>query len=173
MVVSTSLPLTASRILSLGGLVLTISVAALLFAIAAILALAWPAVLTEALEQGLETDVRGLQPWLSLVVAGGGLILALAAAVFRHLLALLDSARADPFTAASSVRLRRIGWLILAMQPIGLFVGWIGKMLPPEHNYGTGFGFSFTRLLAAFLAFVLSELFERARAMRDELEGTV
>jgi hypothetical protein len=168
-----SLPLTASRILSLGGLILTVTAAILLFTIAAILALAWPTVISEALEKGFEAKALGLQPWLSMILAGGGLILALAAAVFKRLIALLGSVATDPFTTSNSLRLRQIGWLILAMQPVGFLVGWIGKHLPPEHDYGDGFGVSFTSLLAALLSFVLAELFERGRVMRDDLEGTV
>jgi hypothetical protein len=168
-----SLPLAASRILSLGGLILTVAAAALLFTVAAVLALAWPTVISEALEKGFEAKTLGLQPWLSLILAGGGLILALAAAVFERLLALLDTVATDPFTAPNTLRLRQIGWLILAMQPVGFLVGWIGTHLPPDHDYGDGFGISVTSLLAALLSFVLAELFERGRAMRDDLEGTV
>ena len=138
-----------------------------------ILALAWPTVISEALEKGLEAKTLGLQPWLSMVLAGGGLILALAAAVCKRLLALLGTVATDPFTASNTRRLRQIGWLILAMQPVGFFVGWVGTHLPPDHDYGDGFGVSFTSLLAALLSFVLAELFERGRAMRDDLEGTV
>ena len=147
--------------------------AALLFTVAAVLALAWPTVISEALEKGFEAKTLGLQPWLSLILAGGGLILALAAAVFERLLALLDTVATDPFTAPNTLRLRQIGWLILAMQPVGFLVGWIGTHLPPDHDYGDGFGISVTSLLAALLSFVLAELFERGRAMRDDLEGTV
>jgi hypothetical protein len=168
-----SFPLAASRVIAVLGLVLCNIVAIILFIGAGILLFVWPAVLAEALGQGLEAKVHGLQPWTSMILAGAGLIVALAGGVFKRLVKLLESVSGDPFTATNSLHLRQIGWLMIAMQPLGFMVGQLGDRLPAEHNVAAGFDFSVTSLLAALLAFVLAELFERARAMRDELEGTV
>ena len=51
--------------------------------------------------------------------------------------------------------------------------GWIGTRLPPNHNITVDFDLSLSGLFAAFLAFVVAQLFEQARAMREELDGTV
>ena len=51
--------------------------------------------------------------------------------------------------------------------------GLAGHAIANRTDIGSGFEFSFTGLLAALLAFVLAEVFEQARRLRDDLEGTV
>lgn len=168
------IPLAVSRLLVTAGFAICASIAVLLFILAGALAVAWPAVVTEALARGLQSKIVDIQPWASLLLATAGVMLALAARLFRRLRIVLDSiSDGDPFTADNSRRLRHIGWLILVMQLLGAIAGWFGNRLPEATALGDGFSFSFSGLLAALLAFVVAQLFEQARCMRDELEGTV
>lgn len=168
------LPLAISRLLVRLGHILTASLTVLLFILAAALALAWPQVMAKALEADMGMKVADVQPWLSLVLFGAGTILALAARMFGRLGTILDSVvEGDPFTRDNSRRLRHIGWVMIAMQIVGMVTGWLGSRLPEHSDLSTGFEFSFSGFLAALLAFVVAQLFEQARAMRDELEGTV
>lgn len=166
--------LATSRIICVAGMSISILVAVALGLTAIALALGWPQVLVEAAEKGMTARIAGLQPWLSLVLVGATTILALTAAVFRDLLAVLDGvSHGDPFTADSSLRLRRIGWIILGIQGAGFLTGLAGHAIARHTDIGASFEFSFTGLLAALLAFVLAEVFEQARHLRDDLEGTV
>lgn len=167
-------PIKASRIIVIAGAILCAAIAITLFLVAATLALAWPAVVAQVIANGLETRLADVQPWASLVLATAALLVALAARMFHRLKLILDSVAAgDPFTADNSRRLRHIGWLIILMQLLGWLTNWFGNRLPPSADMGEGFGFSFTGLLAALLAFVVAQLFEQARDYRDDLEGTV
>lgn len=168
------LPLAASRLLVRIGHILTASLAVLILVLAAILALAWPQLAAKALEADMSVKVADVQPWLSLVLFGAATILALAARMFGRLRTILDSVvEGDPFTHDNSRRLRHIGWVMIAMQIVGMLTGWLGSQLPEQTDLSTGFEFSFSGFLAALLAFVVAQLFEQARAMRDELEGTI
>lgn len=168
------LPLAISRFLVRAGHILTAILAVFILVLAAILALAWPQVAAKALEADMSLKVADVQPWLSLVLIGAAAILALAARMFGRLTTILNSVvEGDPFTRDNSRRLRHIGWLMIAMQIVGLVTGWIGSRLPDHSDLSTGFEFSFSGFLAALLAFVVAQLFEQARSMRDDLEGTV
>ncbi|PZU46045.1 MAG: hypothetical protein DI568_12510 [Sphingomonas sp.] len=168
------LPLAVSQFLATGGRILCTVIAILLLVVAVLLAVAWPAVMAETIEQGMKLKVEDVQPWASLVLFGAAVMLAMAARMFHRLTMILKSVSGgDPFTVDNSRRLRHIGWLMIGMQIVGLLVGWIGTRLPPNHNIAADFDLSFSGLLAAFLAFVVAQLFEQARAMREELDGTV
>lgn len=171
---ASSLPLTASRIIVVAGLVLSVAVAVLLFIVAATLAIAWPRVVAEAVAKGMQVKVQDLQPWASLVLLGAGVILALTARVMQQLLSILKSVSSgEPFVAENTRRLRSIGWLMIVLQGAGLITGWATRMLPGDEVDIQGFTVNFSGVLAALLAFVLAEVFEKARRMRDDLEGTV
>lgn len=171
---ASSFPLSASRLIILGGYIFCAAIAVLLFILAGALAVAWPRVIAEAVARGLETKVQDLQPWVSLVLLGAGVILAVTADVMKQLLDILKSVSAgDPFIARNTTRLRRIGWLMAGLQLLGLFTGWAAMMLPEKAGQIDGFNLNFSGVLAALLAFVLAEVFEQARRLRDDLEGTI
>lgn len=168
------LPLAASRFLAGAAFVLTAGMAGFFLILTILLATGRPAVVTEAVGLAMKMDIPGLQPWISIVLSGAAIMLALAARLFQRLSQILLSVAAgDAFTVDNSRRLRSIGWLMILMQVAGLLTGLAGERLPPAQNIGDGFDLSFSGLLAAFLAFVVAQLFEQARAMRDDLEGTV
>lgn len=167
------LPLAASRFLVTAGRILTTTLAVLLLVIAVALAFAWPQVVAEVADHA-GTNLQGMQPGVSLVLVSAAIMLALAARMFQRLGWILNSvSEGDPFTVDNSRRLRHIGWLMIAMQIMGLLTSLAGRMLPAEHNISAGFDLSFSGLLAAFLAFVVAQLFEQARSFREDLEGTV
>ncbi len=168
------LPLAASRFLVKVGYVFCVVLAIVLLVVGFLLAVAWPAVLSEAISRGLESKLEDLQPWTSLVLFSASVLLAMSARILGRLSIILDTVSyGDPFTADNSRRLRHIGWLMIGMQFVAFFTGLAGKGLPKEHDFAAGFEFSFNGLLAALLAFVVAQLFERARAMREDLEGTI
>lgn len=168
------LPLAVSRLLCRGGHLLSALLAILILVIAVLLTIAWPQVAAQALEADMKMKVADAQPWLSLVLLGAATILFLAARMFNRLTTILNSVvEGDPFTHDNSRRLRHIGWLMIAMQIVGMVTGWLGDRLPEQTDLSTGFEFSVSGFLAALLAFVVAQLFEQARAMRDDLEGTV
>ncbi|TPE63625.1 DUF2975 domain-containing protein [Sandaracinobacter neustonicus] len=168
------IPLAASRFLASAGRIICTVVAILLLIIAATLAVAWPAVIAEAVEKGMELKVADIQPWASLALLGAAVMLAMGARMFQRLGWILNSvSQGDPFTVDNSRRLRHIGWLMIGIQIVGMVTGWIGTRLPPNHNITVDFDLSLSGLFAAFLAFVVAQLFEQARAMREELDGTV
>lgn len=168
------LPLAASRFLVSVAFWLAAVFAVFCLFLTVLLAAAWPQVIANVIDKAMEMKIADVQPWISLVMLGASAMLALAARLFHRLSMILGSVSGgDPFTVDNSRRLRHIGWLMIAMQLVGLLTGIAGNQLPAGHNYGDGFSLSFSGMLAAFLAFVIAQLFEQARAMRDELEGTV
>ncbi len=171
---ATSFPLSASRVIILAGFIFCTVVAVLLFVLAGTLAVAWPQIFAEAVAKGLEVKVQDLQPWVSLTLLGAGVILALTAHVMKQLLDILKSVSGgDPFIARNTARLRLIGWLMIALQVAGLLTGGAAMMVPEKVGQIDGFNLNFSGILAALLAFVLAEVFEKARQLRDDLEGTV
>lgn len=168
------LPLAASRFLVNVGRVLTTLLATILFVLAILLAFAWPQLLWNAIESGTEFRVADSQPWISIVLFGAGIMVGLAARMFNRLSMILASVGSgDPFTIDNSRRLRHIGWLMIFMQIASWLTSVAGQQLPPDQNISADFDVSFSGLLAAFLAFVVAQLFEQARGYRDDLEGTV
>lgn len=102
-------------------------------------------------------------------VAGGLVNCVLLLPLLTQLLRLVDSARqGDPFVPENGVRLRRIGWLLLAVNVVTNVTISIaltkGVMLPPV---------SFVALLTVLMIFVLARIFETGSAMRAELKETV
>jgi hypothetical protein len=168
------LPLAASRFLTTAAFWLTAAMAVFFLLLSIALTIAWPQVMLKAVDEAMDIKIADLQPWISLVMLGASTVLALAARLFHRLSLILGSvSQGDPFTVDNSRRLRHIGWLMIFMQVVGLLTGLAGNQLPAAHNYGNGFDLSLSGLLAAFLAFVVAQLFEQARALRDELEGTI
>lgn len=168
----TSLPMTISRVMLTVGIVLAVIAITVALAFAVIMSWSNPWSLNAANE--MESTLAALQPWLSLSLVGAGVILMLAVQIMERLLKLLSSVSAgQAFSIDNTGHLRRIGVLLLVMEAVGLVVGLIGSRLPADSNLTTNFDVSFGGLLAAMLAFVLAELFEQARVMRDELEGTI
>ena len=125
------------------------------------------------LSPSLEADrvVMGLRgvAALGLVVAGLNYV------GLKRLLAIVETVRAgDPFVAVNATRLETIGWVLVAMQIIGLAIDAIGRTIStPEHPVHLDAGFSINGWLAVLLTFLLARVFAEGARMRDDLEGTV
>jgi len=96
-------------------------------------------------------------------------------AVLKRLLAIAVTVRrGDPFVADNAYRLNAIAWILLALQLLGLVIGWIGEPISThEHPFHLDAGFSFNGWLAVILTFVLARVFAEGTLMREDLEGTV
>lgn len=123
--------------------------------------------------------IEGLTPGVFRAI--GGLLLlvsAMAACAFlflRHLLRIIASVdQGDPFNPVNAARLAAMGWLVLAIEAIGLptaMIGaWIARMVK---DADIGIGFAPTSVLLAIVLFILARVFSKGAEMRDELEGTV
>jgi hypothetical protein len=109
------------------------------------------------------------------VAALGLIVVPLNHLILKRLLAMIETVRrGDPFVAANAQRLQTIGWMLLALQMLGIAIGAIGKAVStPAHPVHLDAGFSTTGWLAVLLTFVLAGVFAEGAAMREELEGTV
>lgn len=89
--------------------------------------------------------------------------------MLRLMLCIVDSARAgDPFVPENGVRLRNIGWLMLA---VNLVTGsTIAAALQGQLKFPP---VSFATVLGVLMIFVIARIFETGSAMRDELKETV
>lgn len=153
-----------------------IAVAAIiLVATAAILPFYWNDVAQQIAVEKPGLDTAALYPWLYVIFALGLVALALILTIMRKLLAIVGSvAQGDPFAMANAVRLKAIGWLMVALQLIGIPLALAaGEAADLFGRNNVGFDFSLNAVLSILLVFVLAGIFEQGAAMRDELEGTV
>jgi len=112
----------------------------------------------------------------SLALGAGTICIALVAWMFLLASRIVDTAsHGDPFVTQNADRLNHIGFLLLAIQLIGLAVDSALNMFPGKirDHVSIGFDVSATGILAALLIFVLAQIFRRGSEMRAELEGTV
>jgi hypothetical protein len=95
--------------------------------------------------------------------------------ILKRLLAIVETVRAgDPFDLPNAVRLREIGWTLVALQLLSMVIGGIAKAVStPAHPLHLGAGFSISGWLAVLLTFLLARVFAEGALMRDELKATV
>lgn len=113
---------------------------------------------------------------------GGILLLVLTVLILgfffmRQLFAIVGSVRnGDPFLAINADRLRTMGWLSLAAQPvmwgISAIALWVHQYTNEVGTAGDGH-FSISGLLLTLVLFILARVFRTGTQMRDDLEGTV
>jgi hypothetical protein len=103
------------------------------------------------------------------------LILALIWMMLKRLLAIIASAElGDPFNFANSARLKAIGWLMVAVQIVGIPLAIAaGRTVDKLDKNNVSYDFSLNAILAILLVFSLAGIFEQGARMREELEGTV
>jgi hypothetical protein len=102
-------------------------------------------------------------------IMGALIACAMALPLLRWLLGIVDSTRTgDPFVPENAARLRRIGWVMLAMNFTMTSTISIathkGILFPPV---------SFTGLLTVLMIFVLARIFDTGTRMRTELQETI
>lgn len=123
---------------------------------------------------GLVMDValRGV----ALVLVAAVVCIVMLALVLFLTSRIVDSATVgDPFVDTNATRLNRIGFLLLAMQGVGLATHTMIARMPAELHGHLNFSFdaSPSGLFAVLLVFVLAQIFRRGSEMRAELEGTI
>ncbi len=82
----------------------------------------------------------------------------------------------DPFTLENAARLRRMAWLAIIIQLIGipatLLSTWLGTQLE-DNSIEISSDISLTGFALAIVLFILARVFRKGAEMREELEGTV
>jgi len=111
----------------------------------------------------------------AVVCASGVFLLALLSLVLLMTARIVKTAQTDPFVEDNARRLMQIGWLLVAMQIVGLTADMIVSLFPRamRDHVQAGFDLSPVGILAVLLIFVLAQIFRRGAQMRAELEGTV
>lgn len=151
----------------IGGLILSL----LLFT-------AWPSVsagVQAHLAQSFPgTDTGQMMVYMRLMMALVAPMIVAAHVALTRIVAMIDSvALGEAFAAINAVRLRQIGWAVLAAQIIDLAYGYIGPWLTRSTGEYFGWSFSLTGWLAVLLLFILARVFEEGAAMRTELSEVV
>ncbi|MGB5075909.1 MAG: DUF2975 domain-containing protein [Sphingorhabdus sp.] len=152
---------------ALGGTILALVSVALPFF--------WTEVLAQLAKVRPDIDPGSLLPGLLVVFAMGILALGLLWTMMRKLLTIIGSVEdGNPFIMANALRLRAIGWMMVALQVVGFPLAMAaGEVADMFGESDTGFDFSLNGVLSILLVFILSGIFERGAQMREELEGTV
>ena len=122
-------------------------------------------------ESGIPSMIMGLR-----IIAGLGLVgVVLNNAILKRLIAMVETVRiGDPFVAANAYRLNAIGWVLVALQFLGLASAAVGKFIStPANPVALDAGFSINGWLAVLLTFVLARVFAEGTLMREDLEGTI
>lgn len=137
-----------------------------------------------SLSEALQEQFPGIGNVVAILV-GAAVASAAAAALWliRKFLLLLrtivDTVRSgDPFIRDNAQRLRSMGWLLVIVTVIKVFIAgmiaWTAQYADPsELEARVSGGIEFGGLLSILLLFVLAKVFERGADMREELEGTV
>jgi hypothetical protein len=147
---------------------------------AAILALLTATIVAEqwtmtALGISPSSEIRRLIVPLRAIAALGLVAIPLYDAVFRRLVAIVETVRqGDPFVAVNARRLQAIAWALVALQLLSLLIGGIaGAISTPTFPMHVDAGFSTGGWLAVLLTFVVARVFAEGTGMREDLEGTV
>ena len=147
---------------------------------AAILALLTATIVAEpwtmsALGISPSSEIRRLIMPLRAIAALGLVAIPLYDAVFRRLVAIVETVRGgDPFVAANARRLQAIAWALVALQVLSLVIGGIAEAVStPAFPLNVDAGFSAGGWLAVLLTFVVARVFAEGTGMREDLEGTV
>ena len=155
------------------GLVAFVGV--VLAGVSVILPFFWNEAVKEILANHPTMNVSELMPLLLAVFALGIVVLGLLWTMMRKLLAIISSVEiGNPFVNANALRLKAIGWIMVALQLVGIPMAILaGHAADMFGESDTGLDISLNGILAILLVFILAGIFERGAEMREELEGTV
>lgn len=122
-----------------------------------------------------QAQQQWLFPHFSLGLLGIVVLLSIGLVFLRHLQRFVRAVRGGHlFAHGHALRLRRMAWLMLAMEllsiAIGLHASWMG---PAFAWMEVGGGMSITGLIAVLMLFVMARVFEAGAAMREDLDGVV
>lgn len=95
--------------------------------------------------------------------------------VLKRLLAIVKTISGGaPFIAANVSRLQAIGWVLFALNLLGIVIGLIAEAVStPAHPLNLDAGFSINGWLVVLLTFVLARVFAHGTLMSGDLEGKV
>lgn len=157
----------AMAIIGFAGLVMALATASLPFT--------WAAVITEISKSDPAIQPAGLLPYVLALLALAIVLLGLVWSILRKLIAIIGTVEGDdPFVKANALRLKAIGWLMVAGHIIGIPMAFLASHVGERlHELELQGDFSLTGVLATLLVFILAGVFERGAAMREEIEGTV
>lgn len=155
------------------GLVAAVGI--VLAGVSVILPFFWNDAVKELLNNHPGMNVTELMPLLLAVFALGIVVLGLIWTVMRKLLAIIASVEiGNPFVHANALRLKAIGWMMVALQLVGIPLAILaGHTADIFGKSDTGLDISLNSILAILLVFILAGIFERGAEIREELEGTV
>jgi hypothetical protein len=139
------------------------------------LPLNWTQAVQELAQQKPAIRIGDLLPYLLTVFAFAIMVLGIVWTMMRKLLEIIGSVETgDPFIRANAIRLKAIGWLMIAVQIVGIPLAIAaGELADLFGDSDTGLDLSISGILAILLVFILAGVFERGAEMREELEGTV
>ena len=152
-----------------------------------VLAMALGLVVVPVIASDLDPDHFGIPPVVegmsrAMVLAFAAFVLVVGAITFAFLTLMFAATAAivrtalegDPFVAENAARLRRVGWLLLGVQALGIATMAVYGFLPEAlHEFHFEFGPSPAGLLAILVIFVLARIFRHGAEMRADLEGTI
>ena len=111
---------------------------------------------------------------LGVFLIGTGIAVAVLAILNRLRLIIITVRHGDPFVPVNVQRLQAIGWFMVLIQIACIpFLYLSHATLSPASEQHLFTVHSLNGLLAILLVFVLAGIFEKASAMRTDLEGTV
>ena len=132
----------------------------------------------EVAKEGTQ-HLLGTQSFAAITVILLGCLVMVGMAIYflRTLIAVIDSVgKGRAFTEENAVRLRSMGWTILASEALALMAVPIGPWLQaslPDGDVDIDFSVSLDAIITALLLFILARIFREGARMRDDLEGTV
>jgi hypothetical protein len=135
----------------------------------------WTSAVEELARKQPDVDVSTLLPQLLFVFAFAVMTLGLIWTIMRKLLVIIATVETgDPFVHANAVRLKAIGWMMIALQIVGIPLAIAaGEVADQFGDSDTGLDMGIGGVLGILLVFILAGIFERGAEMREELEGTV
>lgn len=157
-------------------ILILLGVVALGLIVAAIaLPIKWDAIAMEIARERPDVNFRAITGPLYAIFAIGLVLIGLAWAIMRRLLAIIGTvSEGDPFVRANAVRLKAIGWMMVAGQVLGFPLYTAAAKVADEFGKHDLDGeLPIMGLLGVLLTFVLAGVFEQGAAMREEMEGTV
>ena len=176
MTLRTSDPLLTAARYAVGGLmgIFAFAAGAITIGLGAVLTVQRQELLTKLAANNIPAE--GFNALLLILVCAL-VVMVLIAFFLRELWGIVASVRqGDPFVPGNADRLRTMGWLSLATQPMmwalsgaSAWFHHFAKVAAPADD----FSFSGGGLLLALVLFVLARVFRVGTAMREELEGTV
>ncbi len=135
----------------------------------------WDEIVASIAREKPGTDVSALLPFAYAILALALVAMGLAWTIMKKLLAIIATvAEGDPFVRANALRLKAIGWMMVAAQLLGVPIYLIAAQAADKlGKHDLDGDFSATGILTILLVFVLAGVFEEGAAMREDVEGTV